>query len=586
MRALHLVVLFLHTVNCLEIEIPQRVYTDKLLKCSLDIIKKYFTETKVMTYVGSKVHDKELLQAIHDMNLVSMVSKRADSKVPVPHQGYLICAKNFTHFVEHFSNIIKEATWNPNARFLFIVRELTYAKLKTIFDITLKLHVNDVVVVNSTDDADLYTYNPFDNYNCGKRYDDIISYGKCSEADSINLYPNKFVTGLRNCTFRVWTTQWPPYTMVPEANSTDPFLLKHGVEPYLLSLMGEMLGFDLDIIGHKDITDDFPTVSKDMEAIGSLKRIQDNEVDIVVGGMLLVPSRAAAFFYVYGHQVYTDEIRFVVRRATEEPAWKNVYLEFSTTVWVLLLLTLVLYSVILIILLRAADKGYIVLILLDILVLHGRNIRSRWMVKMVLLSWVLFAYLVNVFYQSNLVSLTTNPVLQYQISNEEDIFKYNLKPCLSLIMGRYYIESVQSDREYDMDSGCYGLMESVETVSKSDNLFALLLYAIYQYYEDDYFDEYGDPRVVTVSKPYSKVIYTFYLYKGFPLIHDLCQKCLQLRENGLVDKAMRDLNFLKKIKHTFRQSQFQPRFAVPWIVYVFGCTISIVTFTIELLSKY
>ncbi|CAH1646823.1 unnamed protein product [Spodoptera littoralis] len=326
------------------------------------------------------------------------------------------------------------------------------------------------------DDADLYTYNPFDNFNCGKRYDDVISYGKCSEADSVDLYPSKFITGLRNCTFKVWTTQWPPYTMVPAVNSTDPFLHQHGAEPYLLSLIGEMLGFNLEIVGNRNITDEFPIVSKDMEATGSLKRIQDNEIDIIVGGMLLVPSRAAAFYYVYGHQVYTEEIRFVVRRATDEPAWKNIYLEFSTTVWVLLLLTLVLYSIILIKLLRAADKSYIVLILVDILLLHGRNIRSRWMVKMVLLSWIVFTYLVNVFYQSNLVSLTTNPAQQYQISEEEDIFRYKLKPCLSLIMSRYYVESVQSDKDYDVDSGCYGLMESVESVARNNSNLGLLFH--------------------------------------------------------------------------------------------------------------
>ncbi|KAH9629722.1 hypothetical protein HF086_001535 [Spodoptera exigua] len=515
-----------------------------------------------------------------------MVSKRANHKVAVLHQGYLICANNFSHFVEHFSNIIKEATWNPNARFLFIVKELTYDKLKIIFDINLKLHVNDVLVMNFTDDAHLYSYNPFDNFNCGKHYDDIISYGKCSEADSIDLYPNKFTTGLRNCTFRVLTTQWPPYTLMPSNNSTEPFLVKHGAEPYILSLMGEMLGFDIEIVGNKAYMDEFPTITKDMEANGALKTIQDNEVDIVVGGMLLVPSRAVAFNYVYGHLVYTDEIRFVVRRAKEQPAWKNIYLEFSTTVWMLLSLTLVLYSIILIKLLRAADKGYIVLVLVDILVLHGRNIRSRWMVKMVLLSWIIFAYLVNVFYQSNLVSLTTNPALQYQISEEEDIYRYKLKPCLGTIMSKYYVESIQSDKEYDIHNGCHGLMESVKTVSKSENLFTLLLYAIYQYYEDDFFDEYGDPRVVTLSKPYSKVIYALYMYKGFPLIHELCQKCLQLRESGLVDKVMRDLNYLNKIKHTFHKLQFQPRFAIPWIVYVFGCTLSIITFAVEVLSKY
>ena len=586
MRVVYLLVSLLTSGNCFDIPIPSPTYSEKLLECVIDIIAKYFTEAKQVTYVGNRVRDEELLKAVNDASIVSVVSKRGSTKLFVPHQAYLISASNATFFAKHFINVTRESTWNPQARFLVIVRDLNERNLKIMFDTFLKLHANNVLLVNATDDAHLYTYNPFDNYNCGRRYDTITRFGKCLQAQSHNLYPEKLVTGLQNCTLNVLITQWPPYTVLAGNESfSSPPALRNGVEPYLLNIIGEMLGFNLNLINDYGDADEFSTVSADMQAAGSLKKIQDNEVDMHISGMILLPSRAAAFSYIYGHLVYTDEIRFVVQRAKNVRPWRNTYLEFELTVWLLLALSLVIYSILAIMLLRTDDKSYVVLILLDNLVLHGRNVKSGWAVKCVFIIWMWFAYLVNSFYQSSLVSLTTHPALEYQISSEEDINYYQLKPCLSSIMGRYYLESVQSSTEFDDSDVCHRLLGSVEAVAKSDNLYTLLLYGIYKYNEQDFFDDYGNPRVISLPKPYSKVIYAAYLYKGFPLIDKLCHKSIQLRENGLVEKGMRDMNYLRKITHSFKQREFVGRLAIPWLIYAFGCTLSTITFIIEIILK-
>ncbi|KAJ8721691.1 hypothetical protein PYW07_002466 [Mythimna separata] len=276
----------------------------------LRIDEDYFIEAKEVTYVGNKFRDEELLKAINNANIISVVTKRVATKSPILHQAFLISSSGVTSFTTHFTSETKQSTWNPTARFLLLIKNLKEDDLRTIFDTFLKLHANNVVVVNATDDAHLYTYNPFDNYNCGKRYDTITSFGKCAEASSLNLYPNKLVTGLQNCTFNVLITQWPPYTILTSnESSVTPRELRNGVEVYLLNLLGEMLGFDINIVNEYGDADDFSTVSPDMQAVGVLKRIQDNEVDMHISGMLLTPSRAAAFSYVYGHLVYTDEIR-------------------------------------------------------------------------------------------------------------------------------------------------------------------------------------------------------------------------------------------------------------------------------------
>lgn len=586
MWAVYLLVSLIYSGNCLQIQLSDSSHSEELTKCVTDIIKKYFVEAKEVTYVGNRGRDEAILKTINNANIVSMVSNTATGKLLILNQAYFISANNFTSFVTHFSNVIKESSWNPRARLLLLLGNIKESELRNVFDIFLKVHANNVLVVNGSADAHLYTYNPFDNYNCGKRYDTTIRFGKCSQARSHNLYPEKLVTGLKNCSFNVQMTHWPPYTILSfNKSSSSPSELQNGVEPYLLRVMGEKLGFSINIIDNYGDADEFSTVTNDMQVVGALKKIQDNEVDMHISAMLLTPARAAVFSYVYGHLVYTDEIRFVVRRARNVPPWKNTYLEFDFTVWLLLLLAFVIYSVLVIVILRTEDKSYVMLILVDNLVLHGRTVQSRWPVKCVLMFWVVFAYLVNSFYQSSLFSLTTNPAQEYQICKEEDIAHFQLKPCLSTIMGVYYTESIQSNAEFDGSDMCYRLLESVEAVAKSENLYTLLLDGVYRYHEQAFFDEFGYPRVISLPKPYSKVIYAMYLYKGFPLIDELCYISIQLRENGLVDKVMRDMIYIKKIKHRFHQNEFGARLAVPWVIYIFGCTVSVLAFIIELISQ-
>ncbi|XP_026732498.1 uncharacterized protein LOC113497236 [Trichoplusia ni] len=571
-----------HSGNCFKI-LPTTTYNENIFQCVTSIIHKYFTEGSVITHVGNNVDDRELLQAINNANIITMVSRQAPIKLIIPHEAYLISAYNASHFAKNFKKLTRESAWNPLARFLILVEELKETELNVIFDTLLRWQVINVVVVKSTEDPLLYTYNPYDNYNCGKRYDTVINYGKCSHAHSLDLYPEKAVTGLRNCTLDVVISHWPPFTIVysRDSNNISSELAK-GLEPYLLRLMGETQGFKVNILDDYD-SENISTVSSDMRATGTLKKLQDHEVDAVIGGMLLIPSRALAFSFIDGHLGYIDEIRFIVKRASFMPDWKYLYLEFNLTIWALLILCILLYSVLLILLLRPKDKTYVVFWVLESLILHGRNVRSRQSVKYVLILWVWFSYFMSTFYQSSLVSLTTNPLEDFQISTEEDIAKYKLKPCFSKVMGVYYIESIQSNDEFFGSAECSDLLDSVKSVMESDNLYTIMQYGAYSYHKEKFYDQYGRPRIMSLPKPYSKVIYATYVDKGFPILHTLRCQAFQLRENGIVAKILKDMYYLQRLKHIFQAKEFRGSLLIPWRVYGIGYGISVAIFILEII---
>ncbi|KAJ8730987.1 hypothetical protein PYW08_002400 [Mythimna loreyi] len=169
--------------------------------------------------------DYEILKAVHFSIGTTIVFRQATTQSYFSHQGYIINACNATEFTEYFKYLLEDPTWNPSSKFIIVVRLLDEVELKNIFDELLKRHVVNVLVVNGTDNTQLYTYNPFDNYACGKYYNNVISYGLCSNTTR-NLFPNKYVTGLRNCTLRTAAPHHPPYSINPELADDDRITLE------------------------------------------------------------------------------------------------------------------------------------------------------------------------------------------------------------------------------------------------------------------------------------------------------------------------------------------------------------------------
>ncbi|KAM3958486.1 uncharacterized protein ACR2FA_007508 [Aphomia sociella] len=551
---------------------------DDLKECVINITKKYYSKGDEITYFDINSGDDKVLQAVNNVIHVSILSstylKRA--KRIVKNEGYIIFVGQAKDLIEKFIYLTQEPHWNPSARFLILIKSID-RKLEDIFDLLLKFHVIDAVVLNGTSDYGLYTYNPFENYACGKRFDRIIHYGKCRDTTATDLFPNKLITGLRNCTFNVAASHFPPYAIDPHRNISE----LTGIEEYMLNVISEIEHFTINYI-YSDDAEDFPTVKEDMSAVGGLGLLQNNKVDIIIGGMMLLQSRAEAFNYIYTHLAYTDDFRFLVKKSKDVSVWKNVYLEFQPVVWMLLLLTFVVYSIFFFALFPVKDRNSIMLKMWDSLFQHGYVIRGRFVMRGFFIVWIWFAYLVNSYYQSSLVSLSTHPAHEYQISTEADLHTFNLKPCISPVVLSFML--VEGMPLYDnMNTECNSYMRSIELVGQEDGMFTIIMNNIYLYNKYNFFDEWGESFVYSFSRPLSKMIYGVYFYKGFPMQDRLQSLTLRLRENGLLKKKTHDLYYEQTIKHYFRQKPLQWFIIIPWYIFTFGVCLSVAVFALELI---
>nr|XP_034826964.1 uncharacterized protein LOC117984457 [Maniola hyperantus] len=476
--------------------------------------------------------NEEIVKIVNDVRVNSILLRKSGTMFHTLNTGYLIAAGNYADFINNFPDLTEEKYWLPTARFLIIINDITTTSLRKIFDLLLKYKVINVLVLNESSDPDLYTYNPFENYGCGQRYDRIVEYGKCSMSQE-NLYPYKMITGLRNCTFTVGSPHWPPYSV---DLAKDNNLV--GVEQMVIRELGKLEHFQVNFTN----SGDGEAFSMIETGVGPLGMLQKQEIQMMAGGMILTYPRTKVFYYIWEHLAYTDEISYQVKRATDVATWKYTYLEFDALVWTVFVIAFLVFLLIFIVLVRPKDKGRIVLKMIGFLFLAGNRIRGNFFTRYLFIHWVVLAYMINVYYVSNLVSFTTNPITKYQVSEEEDLVKYGLQPCVSPVI-KDFMASVEVNESYIeiQRKGCENLYESIRTVSKSEKLFTVVIRSLYQYNQHKYVDEWGDSTIYTFNEPLSKTIFAIYLYKGFPMLEQLRLQALRLRENGLIDGYFRYL---------------------------------------------
>ncbi|XP_028163786.1 ionotropic receptor 21a-like [Ostrinia furnacalis] len=425
-----------------------------LASCVLSIINKYFTTQ--ITYVDI-LSDEDILRDMKDNLTNSIISRQVHVSLAEYNENYLVHVGTVADFVKEFPCLIHEPAWKPTVNFLIIFNEIE-TDIRDIFDVLLKLHVINVLVVRATD-MNLYTYNPFENYGCGKRYDRLIHYGKCSQPNVANVYPEKVTTGLQRCNFNVETVHWPPFAINPAQTKVGGV---QGVEQYILEVLAEIEHFNYTLL-YTDNAERFSTIDRNMSVVGPLKALRDNAVDISMGGMLLLEERAVAFDVLWSH-LPVDEVIILVKKAEKRYTWRYITMEFPPVVWILLVLVFLLYAWFMIKAFKVQDRALLILNMFGALLLHSVRMRDTAVTKLVWIYWVWFAFLIGSHYTTILTSLTTHPLEAYQISNEEDLAIYKLKSCVSPIMQDVSAQGKELTYKPEaLSHGCGNLYQSMET---------------------------------------------------------------------------------------------------------------------------
>ncbi|KAL0880630.1 hypothetical protein ABMA27_001859 [Loxostege sticticalis] len=506
---------------------------------------------------------------------ISIVSRTADTRLGKYNENYLIHAGSVSDFIENMKYLTKEGSWQPSAKFLIIFNEIE-EDFRVIFDELLRFHVINALVIDATVNNNLYTYNPFENYGCGKRYDRIINYGKCLQPKVENVFPEKLVTGIKNCTFNIEALHWPPYAINPQVST-----ITTGVEQYIFKLLASLENFHINYT-YTNNAEQLSKVYKNMTVTGPLKSMKDNVVDITIGGLVLKSRRASAFDIIWSHISFFDEAVILVRKAKKLYTWQYIFLEFSPVVWLMLALAFVAYAMFVATAFKVKDKVLLVMNMFGALLAHSIKVRRTSATRYVLKFWACFAFLVSSHYLCSLTSLTTHPLNGFQISSKKDLAAHNLKACVSPIIQLMVGDlNKLNPKQQNLSVGCDSLYQSMETVSLRDDAYTVSLLRVYNFHRKEFCDVSGC-RIYKFRRPLTKILYAIFLYKGFPMLKKLHKHTMRIRESGFINKAMEIIYTAHGKETKKKRRQFQYFVLVPWHVLICGWIVSSVTLMVEI----
>ncbi|KPJ13364.1 hypothetical protein RR48_04403 [Papilio machaon] len=126
----------------------------------------------------------------------------------------------------------------------------------------------------------------------------------------------------------------------------------------------------------------------------------------------------------------------------------------------------------------------------------------------------------------------------------------------------------------------------MRVVSKDFTKFTVVCHSVYKFHTFKYKNKIEQSLLYQFPKPQHKIIYAMYCYKGFPLLEKMHIYALRLRENGLIDKHVRDLEHEVSKATIKAKKDFKASFIFPWQVLIIGYGLSTVAFVIELIVDY
>ncbi|CAG9578175.1 unnamed protein product [Danaus chrysippus] len=573
--------IFLLCISLVKGEIEDIRTKDSKGNCIGNIVKKYFRHSNCMSFVHMG-NDNELVEALNTMELKTIISRSPQTNMPVLNEHYVIDANSSTYFIKQFRHLVYERRWNPTTRFLILIKNLDVSDLYNVFDILLRYHVIHVLILNNTVDPEIYTYNPFENFGCGRRYDRIIDLGKCSKSSTKDLYPKKLITGLRNCTFNVAATHWPPFTIKRENNNTNMWV---GIEEYIFREISRLESFNINLTFIGD-GEKFTTISENMSIDGPMNSLRNGN-DVIFGGLILTEARTDMFQFVYLHLLEQDSLVYLVEKARRVQPWRNIYLVFQVDVWLTLLLLFLLYFLMFVLFFRPKDKSWVALKMLSFMFSSGTGIRGSFFKKSIFIAWVWCSYFFCSYYQSTFSSVTIHPLKEHQIATVEDLKRDNLRPCVSDTIIDYIKATLNDTVLIQSPEQCRKLWDSIKFVSQSDYKYFTVVYRYkYQFYKLDFYNEYRENLIYKFNKPIFSSLNCIYFYKGFQYLERLQMHALRLRENGMINDYIAQLYWEFQRHYKFKNKDSQElELVVPWNLMGLGYFLSTLVFMGEILIK-
>ncbi|XP_052751651.1 uncharacterized protein LOC128200877 [Galleria mellonella] len=306
------------------------------------IVKIIVTQLKKGTELTVISNAEDLLSDIHNSTHVKLSFRSPDihGKNYSYIEVYLISA-NDANDLDYTINTLKlEWSWNPKAKFIITLRcQADMEELRAVFKLLLISNILNILLVTRVESKYfVYTYFPYGEGNCGRNYENITKCCECNELRSdFNIFPDDTSRTLKNCTLRVLTHHDPPFAIISETEKRTVI----GYEQRVMDLLAESEKFRISYTYDHRLDRFGYVLPNNFSATQLLESIQSKEVDVVMGGFVLIRNRIYLCDFIWTYFGSSDNyLKGFSSQREYIGRWRIIYDSFDEDTFISLLVVL------------------------------------------------------------------------------------------------------------------------------------------------------------------------------------------------------------------------------------------------------
>lgn len=250
----------------------------------------------------------------------------------------ILFVEDFKSFQE-MNNEMTSDRFHIDGYFLIVLFKGIILEVQSIFDMLWKKYIYNVnVLFKESKFITLMTFIPIGNKSCANTTPIIINRFNIENGSwqLKELFPKKF-TNLMGCPIKVSTFETIPSVMVQQRFRNGSVQLKgSGIE--IFYEIAKILNFNIDM-HFIDKPGSFGDVFENGTSTGAIKKLLDNEVELILGNYFLTEMRAK--FMSNTDSYYTNPWLFVIPPGSPLSPFEKLFRPFNIVVWICLVSTFI-----------------------------------------------------------------------------------------------------------------------------------------------------------------------------------------------------------------------------------------------------
>lgn len=360
---------------------------------------------------------------------------------------YLIQIREKDEIKSTMKYLQNQRNWNPLGKFV-ILTTTPFENMRSFASHLVKIMWTDFKVINvvfllprkNSTVFKVYSWSPYKKEGkCGREFGAVKVIDNCNFGEYENetkWFPNRIPTNLGKCEVKIRTIVWPPYVNAPVRKvpkTINEFEFNSGIEIHLINTIAVAANFT-PIYTLSDKHEDWGILTMNGTATGMMASLLKEEVDIGISS--IGSSLVRHIFFDSSISYLQDDLTICVPHSLPKPFWKKALTILSVGVVIICLICIQLIAIITINLARyeseehSTYRNYIscILNILSILFYIPATLPRSFIIRFLIMFWIIVALHINILYQTNLISELSSTTFDQRLDTIDKLVKsdYNL----------------------------------------------------------------------------------------------------------------------------------------------------------------